>query len=74
MGSVAVSLQLDPRRQPIGGEAPRDPLKQLERLVFLPAVVQEPRQRHGGIGARWLEFEGVTQRLFVTLGDKSVRL
>jgi hypothetical protein len=74
LGELRLALEADAGGQPVGGERARDVAEQLERLLVLAALVQDPRQCDGGVGAAGLELERVAQRLLVARGDEAVRL
>jgi 3-oxoadipate enol-lactonase len=67
-------LERDPRGEAVGGEASRNPGEDLQGLVGFSAGQQHPRERDGGVRARRLKRQRVTQRLLVAALHERVRL
>ena len=60
--------------QAVGGEAAGDLPQQRQRLVGLAALMEDPRQRHGGVGTGGLQLNRPAQRFLVATGDELVGL
>jgi hypothetical protein len=52
------AFEPDPGRQAIGDEAPMNVLEDLERLLVLPAAVQDAGELDGSVGVPRLELQG----------------
>ena len=67
-------MQADPRPQAVHLEAVGERLQQRERLVWLIAREQHPRQRDGGVRPARLEGKRRAQRLLVARGRQQLGL
>ena len=74
VGELRVVLEPDAGGEAVGGERAGDVAEQLERLLVVAALVQEPGERDGGVGAAGLELERRAQRLLVAGLDEAVGL
>jgi ABC-2 type transport system ATP-binding protein len=73
-GALGCPLKADARGQPVGGETPGNPRQDRERVIDLPAGMQDPGQGDRGVGPRRLELVSSAQRLFVAALDEHVGL
>ncbi len=66
------ALELDACGEPVGREASRHAREQLQRVVVVASLVENPGQRDRRVRARGLELDGAPKRGLVTLGDEPV--
>ena len=74
VGELRVVLEPDPRGEALGGVGAGRVGEHRERVVALAPLVQQARERDGGVRAAGLELERAPQRVLVALLHQRVRL